>query len=709
MVTVENEEGETNLQHTQQLRGTNVAGGEMSWGNYSLGTQSYETGCIYRGINRAGAEYGDDWDGWTDNYYYTFPTFGALYSELSYLNVKGFNTIRFPISWERLQHSLNGSLDTTYKNQVIAFVDQCVAQKFTVIVDLHCYGRYAEGVFTSGSQDSSFTQRQLGDGTLTFSHLADVWTKLATIFVDYPLVAYDLMNEPHDLAMTSETFFAGVQTVINAIRATGSTQLILVPNTRGSDIDHWTVYSPGDLVLGSGNGGALDSVAALAITDSANNYAFSVHAYKSTTANQWTTDMTTITSWANTNSKRLFMGEFGINHASGGASAALTTFLNFMSGYRHIWLGWTPWNLESGSNYNVTATYSYTVDGPLMSTYQGALTPNTGGEGVVYSSGTDYLFAANADVDYLHSRDMNFVRLIFSWEVMQETLFGDIETGTYAARFWELIDYITNTKGMYCMIEPHGGSSSNFAEYKMVKVGTSPVTNSAFCDFWTKIAGDTRMKDNPKTIIGLSNEPNFHSGSDWWEAAEAATDAIRDAGFTNLVMIPGFGFTHSSTWTGSGSLYGGDQDTPERNNAYYAIDFEDKLATLDAENYPNGNFCFSTHQYFDTDGGGATTGIVSSSIGVSRAQVIMDWCIANNKRCHISEFAAKASTSGASTAVSNLLSYLDANPDNCLGWAWWGYGPPSWWGGYQFSLCPTSSYTVDSPQMALISSFLPSP
>jgi hypothetical protein len=43
--------------------------------------------------------------------------------------------------------------------------------------------------------------------------------------------------------------------MIDAIRETGADQLILVPNSRGSDVDHWATYSP--------NGGSLDSVAAL--------------------------------------------------------------------------------------------------------------------------------------------------------------------------------------------------------------------------------------------------------------------------------------------------------------------------------------------------------------------------------------------------------------------------------------------------------------
>ena len=72
---------------------------------------AYPNGVSYRGINRAGAEYGDDWDGWTGQTFYTFPTEAELDSELAFYGNKGFNTIRLPISWERLQQSLSGPLE----------------------------------------------------------------------------------------------------------------------------------------------------------------------------------------------------------------------------------------------------------------------------------------------------------------------------------------------------------------------------------------------------------------------------------------------------------------------------------------------------------------------------------------------------------------------------------------------------------------------
>src|SRR5947207_15510699 len=100
---------------------------------------SYPTGVKYRGLNRAGAEYGDDWDGWTGQTYYTFPTASELTSELSFYGSRGFNILRLPISWERIQHALNGSLDSTYAGQVLSFVNQANGGGWPVSIDLTNY------------------------------------------------------------------------------------------------------------------------------------------------------------------------------------------------------------------------------------------------------------------------------------------------------------------------------------------------------------------------------------------------------------------------------------------------------------------------------------------------------------------------------------------------------------------------------------------
>jgi len=329
---------------------------------------AYPTGVRYRGLNRAGGEFGEEWNGWNGQAFYTFPTDAELASELAFYGEKGFNAIRLPISWERLQHHLKGPLNRHYRDRVLAFANQATAAGWLVIIDLHNYNRYATGAFNAaGVQVNTYTQHVFGDGTLNASHLADVWTKIAEMFRGNPNVVFNLMNEPHDFPVTSDTWFSNSRTVIDAIRAAGANQLIFVPNSRGSDVDHWDTYAP--------NGGSLDSKAALVIRDSANNYAFDMHAYQDfpTSSASYVDLLTPVTDWATANARRLFLSELGVQNGAINGKSALSELLKYLNDNANVWVGWTTWNLPP---YNISQVDNYTADGPEMAWYTPYLTPN---------------------------------------------------------------------------------------------------------------------------------------------------------------------------------------------------------------------------------------------------------------------------------------------------------------------------------------------
>lgn len=288
------------------------------------------------GVNRAGAEYGDDWDGWTGQTYYEWPTTLVRTNELDFYKSNGMNSVRLPISWERLQHTLGGPLDSAYQTKMVEYVNDATSRGFKVVLDLHNYGRYAVGAYdSSGKQVSTYKKQVLGDGVLTFAHISDVWTKLSQLFSGNQAVIFNIMNEQHDAdpRLSSTDVFSGYQTVLNAIRATGAKNLVLFPNTRSSDTHHWSTWLPQ-------RSGPLDSVAALAITDSANNLAFDMHSYQS--IDSWNSDIIVVTEWAKTNKKKLFMSELGTTSGSAG----IATLLSYMNANSDVWLGWTAWNLD---------------------------------------------------------------------------------------------------------------------------------------------------------------------------------------------------------------------------------------------------------------------------------------------------------------------------------------------------------------------------
>jgi len=76
----------------------------------------------YFGVNLAGAEFDSG-------------TFYPNQQEVEYFGKKGFNTIRLPFGWERLQRSLNGSLDSGELSSITTFVDATTAKGIHVILD----------------------------------------------------------------------------------------------------------------------------------------------------------------------------------------------------------------------------------------------------------------------------------------------------------------------------------------------------------------------------------------------------------------------------------------------------------------------------------------------------------------------------------------------------------------------------------------------
>lgn len=327
------------------------------------------TGPQLRGINRAGAEYGVTWDGWNGQTYLDWPSAAIRINELNQFASKGMNVVRLPIAWERLQHTLNGPLEPDYRCDLENYVAAATAAGFSVVIDLHNYGRYATGAHDAdGKQVGTYTQHVLGDGTLTFAHVADVWTKIASLFVDNPRVIFGLMNGQHgaDPSPNSTAVFAGYQTVLAAVRATGAKQLVLFPSTWGSDTRHWKVWVP----QGSG---PLDADAALAVSDSADNLAFDMHSYMDSRKEDeeiWLRDIEVVTKWARDERKPderkcLFLSELG----SKLGSAEVSTLLTYINANTDVWVGWTLWNLEDYAITTTDKTTGVVTDTPRMAWY----------------------------------------------------------------------------------------------------------------------------------------------------------------------------------------------------------------------------------------------------------------------------------------------------------------------------------------------------
>ncbi|HWQ90866.1 MAG TPA: glycoside hydrolase family 5 protein, partial [Clostridia bacterium] len=299
--------------------------------------------------------------------------------------------------------------------------------------------------------------------------------------------------------------------------------------------------------------------------------------------------------------------------------------------------------------------------------------------------GTHYRYPDQQEVNYFKARGLNTVRLPFRWERLQRSLNAPLDPTELggAGRFHPFVSQ-TTAQGVYVILDPH-----NYARYSGNLIGSAAVPNAAFSNFWWRVADI--YKTNNQVIFGLMNEPHTMTTEAWRDAAQSAINGIRAAGATNLILVPGNGWTGAHSWLQN--WYG----TP---NAQVMLSLTDPL----------NNFAFEVHQYLDTDSSGTSSTIVSPTIGAERLAAFTQWCRNNNRKGFLGEFAVANSTIGAGIgdeAITNMLIHVRANADVWLGWTWWAAGP--WWGEYQFTLEPTSNFTVDRPVMGPLRNSLPLP
>jgi endoglucanase len=284
---------------------------------------------LYTGTNLAGADFGEGTLPGTYNTHYTYPTA----EEVDYYIGKGMNTFRIPFRWERLQQSQNSSLDVDELNRLEGIVNYATSQGAHVVLDPHNYARYYGDV--------------IGGGSVPNSSFNDFWTKVANVFKNNSKVIFGLMNEPN--SMTTEQWGSAAQDAINAIRATGANNLVLVPGNAWTGAHSWLQNW-----YGTPNADVM-----INITDSANNFAFDLHQYLDSDSSGTTSNVVSetigqerlvaVTNWLKTNNRKAFLGEFAVaNSTIGGGPSnigdeAMTNMLQYIEDNDDVWLGWTWW------------------------------------------------------------------------------------------------------------------------------------------------------------------------------------------------------------------------------------------------------------------------------------------------------------------------------------------------------------------------------
>ncbi|MCO6185305.1 glycoside hydrolase family 5 protein [Rhizobium sp. L1K21] len=285
----------------------------------TLATSSASATC-FRGVNLAGAEFGDLGGTYGQNYIYPSK------ETIRYFADKGLNTIRLPFLWERLQPILGSDFDQDELKRLRETVDAARAEHLNIILDVHNYAYFA------GSM--------IGSHSTTVADFADLWARLAKEFANQPDISFGLMNEPHDIE--AETWLDASNQAIAAIRKTGAKNLVLVPGTIWTGAHSWFATTE------VGN----NAETMINIVDPGNNFAYEFHQYLDSNfsgthdncprATDAVSALENVTAWLKENGKRGFLGEFG-GSSDAACLKGMAAMVDYVNREKSVWLGWTYW------------------------------------------------------------------------------------------------------------------------------------------------------------------------------------------------------------------------------------------------------------------------------------------------------------------------------------------------------------------------------
>ncbi|TCD59883.1 Manganese dependent endoglucanase Eg5A [Steccherinum ochraceum] len=173
------------------------------------------TGALARlgGVNTAGYDFSVATDGSFTGTGVTPPA-----SQFSHFANEGANLFRIPFAWQLMTPQLGGSIDQSFLSRYDATVQSALnsGPNVFVIVDVHNYARWNNGIIAQGGP--------------TNAQFISLWTQLAAKYGNSQRVIFGIMNEPHDIPSVA-TWVDTVQQTVNAIRAAGAQNFLLLPGS----------------------------------------------------------------------------------------------------------------------------------------------------------------------------------------------------------------------------------------------------------------------------------------------------------------------------------------------------------------------------------------------------------------------------------------------------------------------------------------------
>jgi hypothetical protein len=302
---------------------------------------------VLHGVNRSGGEFAcvqatGLWNGPMDQ------------ASIDAIKTWGVNVVRVPVNsacWNAESYVNAAYAGSIYQQAVVAYVNLLNSNGIVADLDLH----WTDGLYTGNSSACSVATATCQKPMPDAAQSVPFWSSVANTFKGNNSVIFDLFNEPYPERATGAAAsgwacwrdggtcagigyqVAGMQTLVNTVRATGATNVISLGGLAYSnDLTSWLTYKP---------------------TDTANNLVASWHSYNfNTCSNQscWTSQVAPVAAQV-----PLIAGEIGENTCSSSYIGPLMTWLD-SQGISYLGWTWNNWDCSSGpsliSDYTGTAT-----------------------------------------------------------------------------------------------------------------------------------------------------------------------------------------------------------------------------------------------------------------------------------------------------------------------------------------------------------------
>ena len=288
----------------------------------------------------------------------------------------------------------------------------------------------------------------------------------------------------------------------------------------------------------------------------------------------------------------------------------------------------------------------------------------------------DYFYPTAEELDYWASKDMKLIRIPFKWERIQREMGGELSA--------DEVDYIryllheAEKRDMKILLDMHNYGRGKY-QGKTHIIGDT-VMPSDFGQVWAAIASE--LKDEPALYgYGLINEPHDMLPScPWVEIAQVAIDSIRAVDPRTAIVVAGNTWSSAERWPyinqGLENLYD-----------------------------PSDNLIYEAHCYFDNDASGIYRAGYDEegaypTIGVDRARPFVEWLKKYGKRGMFGEYGVPGDDPRWLECLDLFLNYL---AENGVEGTYWAAGAK--WNKYILGVHPEQNYTVDRPQVKILTKY----